>query len=120
MSSQKKLNDLLQKKCAELVSHNQELDHIIRELEAKLVQLKDMYENDTEKANVTVQNLHSQIESQQLEIENLKAEINLVNDNIAHNDVSLQIGNLSETAAVASRLQKSGKTFTEVVIYILK
>ena len=120
MSSQKKLNDLLQKKCAELVSHNQELDHIIRELESKLVELRDMYDKDMDKTNVTAQNLYTQIESQKLEIENLKVEINLVNDNIAHNDVSLQIGNLSETAAVASRLQKSGKTFTEVVIYILK
>jgi nucleoprotein TPR len=114
MMSQKKLADLYQKKSQELSHHNQELENLMRELENRVLKVSEEHERVISEYTDTINGLKEHTTSQEMEIEKLKAQLGTMNADLAHKATSDQIGQLSETAAAASRLQKAGKSITQV------
>ena len=115
MSSQKKLSDLYKGKSEELVKQNDELEHLVRDLETQLFKMKEEAEVTLGRWNEQYSELKTYSDQKELELERLRSEIELVNKDAATlpagND---QLGLMSETAVAASKIQKSGKTFTQV------
>jgi nucleoprotein TPR len=114
MISQKKLADLYQSKSVELQTHLKELENLIKSLEIKIVELDEQKQSEKTTSEKEIEELKTLIQTQSLQIEQLESELSVVNKDLMHQNISNQIGNLSETAASASRLQKSGKSVTEI------
>lgn len=110
MVSQKKLTDLYLGKSQEFSTHNEQLEGLVRELESRLVQ-----EAEKEQASVLLlQDSRMSYDTQELELEQLKAQLDLVNSNLVSQTLAGQIEHLSGTAAAASRISNSGKSFTQI------
>jgi predicted nucleic acid-binding Zn-ribbon protein len=114
MVSQKKLADLYQSKAQELTKQNQELESLIRELESRILKVSAEHEKVVGEYEETISNLKEHTSSQELEIEKLKSEMKTINVDLINQYSTEAIGGLSETAAAASRLQKAGKSITQV------
>jgi chromosome segregation ATPase len=114
MVSQKKLAELYQNKSQEVVKQNQELELLIRELEARILKITADHERMVGEYDDTISSLKEHSSAQELEIEKLRSEMKTMNVDAINQSSAEAIGELSETAAAASKLQKAGKSITQV------
>jgi nucleoprotein TPR len=114
MTSQKKLCELYQGKTNEFSLHNQELEGLVGELEGQLNQLSSQLK---ERESRYESALEEQIKIQHdldVQVEQLGSQLKLVNAELMHGTRADQIAHLSVTASAASRVSKSGKSFTQI------
>jgi nucleoprotein TPR len=112
MSSQKKISELYQSKSEQLTSQNEELEQLVRDMEIQIMKQMDQIAQSDSAKNEQYGKLQQFSNLQRIEIESLQCEIAEIKDAIPGDESDL--GSLSKTAQVASRLQKSGQSFTEV------
>jgi nucleoprotein TPR len=113
MSSQKKLAELYQSKSVELTAQNQELEKLVRDMEQQIIKLEIEREEAGSSLRSQYEDLKAFSATQTNEIVKLKERLSMIKESNAGDD-QLNIGYLSEAAASANRLQKSGKSFTEI------
>jgi nucleoprotein TPR len=114
MTSQKKLTDLYKGKSQEFESHNKQLEDLVREMECRLdrlVEEQKLKDNETQEKLQKAQDIR---EAQDLELEQLRSQLELINSGMLANSTAEQIAYLSETASIASKISNSGKSFTQV------
>ncbi|KAJ3322833.1 hypothetical protein HDV06_002694 [Boothiomyces sp. JEL0866] len=114
MNSQKKLADLYQSKCQELSSQNEELEDILRKVEGQLNRLSNETETKLLEKSEIIEEMQAEKNKLLLDIEKLEAELQTINNELTAKATADQVGQLSQTAAVAGRMQKSGKSFTQI------
>lgn len=91
MISLKKLADLYQSKSQALAAHNQELEQLVRDLEAKLVESTDTCNRITnEKAN-SENVMKEALDAKELELEKLRAELSTINGELMVNAQADQV-----------------------------
>ncbi|KAJ3336968.1 hypothetical protein HDU91_001608, partial [Kappamyces sp. JEL0680] len=114
MTSQKKLTDLYIHKSQEFSTHNEELEELVRDLESKLEQITEA-QQQRQAAYEAQLSEHQKIqEGQELELEQLRSQLRIINSDLIQGNQADQIAQLSQTAAAASRLSRTGKSFTEI------
>lgn len=114
MNSHKKLTSLYENKSNELAAHNAELEGLVCELEEKIVAQSEQIMNSQSEMTFHYEEIQRFADEQSQRADQLESELAAINQATAQADRTSQLGELSETAASASRLQKSGKTFTQV------
>ncbi|KAJ3275866.1 hypothetical protein HDV01_006732 [Terramyces sp. JEL0728] len=114
MNSQKKLADLYQSKCQELASQNQELEDVLRKVEEQLNKLNNESESRLMEKNEIIEEMQLEKNKLHLDIEKLESELQTINNELSAKSTAEQVGQFSQTAAVASRMQKTGKSFTQI------
>ena len=114
MTAQKKLTDLYLGKSQELGAHNQELETLVRELETKVMDLNKGKEESALEFQNQLQAQKKVQDDQEVELEQLRSQIKLINTDMNMEKQADQVAQLSQTAAAASRFQKTGKSFTQV------
>ncbi|KAJ3313257.1 hypothetical protein HDV04_002241 [Boothiomyces sp. JEL0838] len=114
MNSQKKLADLYQSKCQELTTQNEELEEVLRNVEGQLNRLSNESETRLLEKTEIIEEMQAEKNKLLLDIEKLESELQTINNELSAKSTSDQVGQLSQTAAVASRLQKTGKSFTQI------
>jgi nucleoprotein TPR len=114
MASQKKLTELYKGKSQEFESHNSQLENLVRDLESRLDRLVEEQNLKEKDSLEKLQKAQETREAHELELEQLRSQLELVNSGLMANSRADQIAHLSETASVASRISNSGKSFTQV------
>ena len=114
MASQKKLTELYKGKAQEFENHNQQLENLVRDLESKLDRLIEEQKLLGTESQEKLQKAQEIREAQELELEQLRSQLELINSGLMANSRADQIAHLSETASVAARISNSGKSFTQV------
>lgn len=112
MSSQKKIAELYQSKSEELTSQNEELEKLIRDMEAQIMKQKEHIDKSGDDLKLKYARLLEFSDSQKLEIESLRGQLASNSDNRA--SVEFDTLSISKTAEAASKIHKAGQTFTEV------
>ena len=115
MQGLKKLSALYESKAADLGKRNEEIEALLTDAETKLQKFNETVVQNSTQAEKKIQDLQVLAEERQSRIEKLEAELNVLNEQFGGMKEADVLGVLSETAAASSKLQKSGKTFTEVV-----
>ena len=112
MNSQKKLTELYELKLSENAEHIQELNTLVKDLQEQIESCSlDKKESQSQ--------LEKQLISSRERISKLESELTLLQEQL---QAGQSLGNgglamLSPSALAASQLQKSGKTFTQVVCF---
>ncbi|KAJ3414464.1 hypothetical protein HDV05_006557 [Chytridiales sp. JEL 0842] len=112
MSAQKKLSDLYHAQSEDLRSQLQELQAVVTEMELKVQEENASKLEASEAAKAQIQTLQKEIEEKDFKIEELTAQIKSIDGKVSASVD--QLGILSPAAQAATKLQKSGKTFTEI------
>ncbi|KAI8905089.1 hypothetical protein EDD86DRAFT_258023 [Gorgonomyces haynaldii] len=113
MNSQKKLTELYQSKSQELSKQLESFEHLTHDLEHQLLNMRESSQEEQQELLTELETLREKRQEQEQEIDRLKQELANVNQTLEQNNALDAIGTLSETAAAAGKLQKSGKTFTQ-------
>ena len=114
INSQKKLTQVYETQYNQVINDNEDLKKLVQELDEHVNALQESQSTEKSQSREALMQAQQQIEQQQVEIEKLKEELKIVNSDLLKNNVSVQIGHISGTAAAASQIQKSGKTITEM------
>jgi nucleoprotein TPR len=115
MNAQKKLTELYLGKSQELSTHNLELESLVRELESKVLEMNEEKEASVREFEDQLARQKKIEQQQELELEQIRSQIKLINNDLKMDKQADQVAQLSQTAAAASRFQKTGKSFTQVV-----
>ncbi|KAK9764735.1 Protein mlp1 [Basidiobolus ranarum] len=121
MATQIRLATLWEKSSNEAKERMSDLDEVISDLQRSLEEKNEEFEYTVKKYTEENDSLREELNSAESQLEKLQIELRRANEILGTTvDLSdteqsrIRAGLLSPTAAIASRLQKSGKSFTEV------
>ncbi|KAJ3410259.1 hypothetical protein HDV05_003985 [Chytridiales sp. JEL 0842] len=116
MSAIKKLSDSYESQASELSNQNEELQSLVKELEEGLEGLYQEKVELMEQGKLQMGALEGEIEERDKKIEKLKERLEMIDVEALRQSQRAQedVGLLSTAAQAATKLQQSGKSFTEI------
>lgn len=119
ISNQTKLVSLYQSQCQDITNRNEVLESHIKTMTSEQQSNQETIDSIQRNNSIILDECRALIYEKELQIEKMGAELSVMNKGIEQG--TMNESTLSQTANAASRLQKSGKTFTQVVnLYFLK